>query len=619
MPHNVTVISKPPILRGMKTQKIHLLDALQAQQIAAGEVVERPANIVKELLENSIDAGATVITIIIEKAGKKLISISDNGSGMNRHDAELCFARHATSKIVSVDQLNALETFGFRGEALASIAAVGLVTLTTKEHTEPLLGTQVIYTHGVHTSTTAIACPPGTTIRISNLFDTLPVRKTFLKQDETEWHAIQSVVHGMALTHQSITFTVVKDGETVITAPTVSQLTDRITQLWNHNLTAQLTPINYTARGITITGLISRPPYARYNKDLIMFWVNNRLVKNSDITRSITKGYLQSLPIGKYPAAFIAIDLDKSSVDVNIHPRKEEVRFTHPGVVATCIQDAVTQTLEQSVTSRLQPIITAHHYSDAQLPPTRTMPLPFIAPHTEPVFPVSSNQPLLMPISPPPAHSMHTTTATAAAYEQHQVVAPDREAFTIIGQLFKTYILIESNDELIMIDQHAAHERILYHEYTTRFTGKEGTNLLFPETITLPSPGAVNALISVTDFFNDQGITIVQTGPQQITITTAPPQLQKEGLGSILSDAADFVLTHEALDTVSFRQKLNEHVHSHLACKMAVKAGDILTTTTMHQLVAALLATPNRFMCVHGRPTMWPISKAECEKRFKRR
>ncbi|MDQ5940337.1 MAG: mismatch repair protein MutL [Candidatus Dependentiae bacterium] len=336
----------------MKAQKIHLLDPLQAQQIAAGEVVERPANIVKELIENSIDAGATVITVRIEKAGKQLISVTDNGCGMNSLDAARCFARHATSKLTNVDQLTSLETFGFRGEALASIAAVGIVSLTTKEQDEPLLGTKISYHHGLYQGSTEVACPAGTSIVIKDLFGTLPVRKTFLKQDETEWNQIQAVVHGIALTHLNVSFVLYKDGERAIEAPAVTTLKDRITQLWSHTLSAQLTPLTFNDREITVEGLVSLPPYARYGKDLIMFWVNNRLVKNSEIARAITKGYLQSLPPGKYPAAFLAITIDPATVDVNIHPRKEEVRFTKPGVVTTCIQKGITCALEAAV-SRL--------------------------------------------------------------------------------------------------------------------------------------------------------------------------------------------------------------------------------------------------------------------------
>ncbi len=670
----------------MKTQKIHLLDPLQAQQIAAGEVIERPANIVKELIENSIDAGATTITVRIEKAGKQLISVADNGCGMSALDAERCFARHATSKLTNVDQLTSLETFGFRGEALASIAAVGSVSLTTKEQDEPLLGTQISYHHGLYQGSRETACPAGTSIVIKDLFGTLPVRKTFLKQDETEWNQIQAVVHGIALTHLNVSFMLYKDGERAIEAPAVTTLKDRITQLWNHTLSAQLTQLTFNDREIAVEGLISLPPYARYGKDLIMFWVNNRLVKNSDITRAITKGYLQSLPPGKYPAAFLAITIDPATVDVNIHPRKEEVRFTKPGVVTTCIQKGITSALEAAV-SRLDakwiaasPMtprndedavrLRAHHSPEygeenPERKATNDVPsaratvmvshyhsLPFQTSFTGGLQPPviaseawqSINQQISLqiperpewiassPMAPrndglrddrPTADDEQPASAIVTTNHQgskaSHAVLLEASGARLVGQIFNTYILVELDEEFIIIDQHAAHERVLYHQFTTKFTNKEGTQLLFPETILLENERAVAALIAESDFFASQGIAFAQTGPLHLTITSAPPQLQKESLSSVVLDAADFIATHDRLDPELFRQKLNEHVHSHLACKLAVKAGDALSIPIMEDLVRQLLATPNRFMCIHGRPTMWPISLFELEKRFKRR
>jgi len=628
----------------MKTQSIKILDPLQSQQIAAGEVVERPANIVKELVENSIDASATTITVRIEKAGKKLISISDDGCGMSRDDAELCFARHATSKLTTVNELSNLATFGFRGEALASIAAVGRVTLTTKRHDEPLLGTQIIYHHGVRESVQAQACPVGTTFSITELFDTLPVRKAFLKQEETEWNQIQATMHGMALTHLAIHFLVYKDGTLVVDAPPVQSLANRITQLWGHSLGAQLAPVKKESRGVTIEGLASRPPYARYGKELIMFWVNGRLVKNSDITRAIVKGYKQSLPGGKYPAAFLSITLDRQEVDVNIHPRKEEVRFTKPGVITSLIEEAVTAALHKAVDARFSPVMAST--SDAIKPKPYTYMLDSHAPlglamtgRQMPLSPVMTSvqhvantatidhdhhcepsgaavQPIHPPASPP---TPRAPTPPAETSQQGQTTPQEATPFTIIGQLFDTYIIIESNDELVIVDQHAAHERILYHEYTTKFQNKEGTSLLFPLTVTLPSPHATALLLTHQEFFADQGITFSQTGPQHLTVHSSPPRLREGALDDLLIDAADFIGTHQTLEPNFLRKKLNEHVHSHLACKMAVRAGDRLSIPAMTQLIQTLLQTPERFMCIHGRPTMMPIGKTELERKFKRR
>ena len=597
----------------MNEHKIHFLDPLEAQHIAAGEVVERPANIVKELIENSLDAGADAIIIKIEKAGKKSITISDNGCGMSRGDAERCFARHATSKLTSVHELMSLATFGFRGEALASIAAVGEVTLTTRR-AQDLLGTTVTYTHGRHTGTTESGGPTGTTLSDKNLFATVPVRRTFFKQDETEWNQIQSVVQGLALTHQTVSFMLYKDEALVLEAPQASSLKDRITQLFGHTVAAQMINVSHQGSGLCISGMISRPPYARYGKELLFFWINNRLIKNNDIARAIVKGYLQALPLGKYPAAFLSLSLDAAQVDVNIHPRKEEVRFTKPGVVASTIQEAITAALNNAINTTLGS------------PPAQKQPIPAFtfSPQLASMPPLthsaSAQQAVAIFSAPVPEHRTTHPTPTAATTP---TIAPLPEPFLekpiIIGQLFATYILIQQEEAFILIDQHAAHERVLYHHYTTRFTQKEGTSLLFPEVVHCASAELVAHLINAQDFFNDQGITFIQSGPRHLTITSAPPQLQKEGLSAVILDAADFIASHATLDRQLFRQKLNEHVHSHLACKLAVKAGDVLDTAAMSNLVEQLLKTPDRFMCIHGRPTMWPISRVELEKRFRRR
>lgn len=665
------------------TQTIHQLSPQQAQQIAAGEVVERPANIVKELLENSLDAGATTITLHIEKAGKKLIRITDDGCGMSREDALLCFSRHATSKLTSVDELMNLDTFGFRGEALASISSVSVTTLTTKTSADDTpLGTRVIYEHGIKTSVEDVACPIGTTIEVADLFATIPVRKTFLKQDETEWNQIMAVITGLALTYQDRSLKVFKDGSLFLNAPKVTSLRDRITQLWGHNLSQQLTEV--TAEGaIHITGLISQPPFARYGSQQVVFFVNNRLVKNSDLRKAILKGYKQSLPPGKFPAACLFITTDSKSVDVNIHPRKEEVRFTKPGIITRTIQEAITEALERGLTQRLGGAPpTLHSGGQAHAGPARKArhPGPTSAhsavsiepgpsyklssaeqPHTDnPAPPVLDFARLPEPFDEeaPPQHkaessvtaprqnhvrddnleqnlvtpglnrdedpAIHSAQPSGSIEQPHTTIQktmaeeiPTTPSFRVIGQLFATYIIIELNDELILVDQHAAHERILYHQFAHTFSGKEGTQLLFPQQVTLSEHGV--ALVNEhADFFADQGIQLHQAGPTSIAITSAPPKLQNS-LSELIHDSADFMIEHESLDRELFSRELNEHVHSHMSCKAAIRAGDRLDHDVMEKLVEQLMKTPNRFMCVHGRPTMLPFQRADLEKQFRRR
>ena len=609
---------------------IHTLSPELAHKIAAGEVIERPANIVKELLENSIDAGASNITIRIEKAGTQLIEISDNGCGMDREDAQACFSRHATSKLHAVDDLMKLSSFGFRGEALASVAAVSKVTLHTKpqKSAEPL-GTTIEISDSAISSVDEYAGAAGTTIQIADLFYNVPVRKKFLKQDETEWNQIQQVVWGLCLTHKNVGCKLFRDGKLMLNAPAVDSLANRLTQVWGHNISANLIDMaplpQQSKHGITITGMVSNPNFWRYGRHNLFFFVNDRLVKNNELSKALMKGYRNVLPPGRFPAACLFIEVDPEKVDVNIHPRKEEVRFTHPQALATQLAQQVTRTLEEYVSSKIvwgEPPEPVMQKASATLPthnaPEKIAPQPLPFP-TQPAFAA------IKTISAPtPAPAMPTNNTPAPTPEkppapiQQQPVVTATPTSTIIGQLFNTFIIVQNgDDELLMIDQHAAHERILYHQFTHKFTNKEGTRLLFPALITLPA-ASIEALLQHQTFFANQGIELERGGPDQLAVLSTPPRVQQEALDEFIRDCADFILTHETLDTEEFARQLNEHVHSHMACKAAIRAGDALDEQQMREVLTQLLETPNRFICVHGRPTMWTMSRNELYKKFRR-
>lgn len=612
---------------------IHTLSPQLAHKIAAGEVIERPANIVKELLENSIDAGATSITIRIEKAGTQLIEISDNGCGMDRDDAQACFSRHATSKLHAVDELMHLSSFGFRGEALASVAAVSKVTLHTKpqESNEPL-GTTITISDSVIASVDDYAGAAGTTISIADLFYNVPVRKKFLKQDETEWNQIQQIVWGLCVTHQSVGCKLYRDGKLVLNAPAVKSLKDRLTQVWGHNISSNLvslsSPLKESKHGITITGMTSNPNFWRYGRHNMFFFVNERLVKNNELSKALMKGYRNVLPPGRFPAACLFIEIDKEKVDVNIHPRKEEVRFTHPQAVATQLAQQVTQTLEEYVSNMLAGRGKVEEPAPAPFQ-ERSISDPGQARMTErakePVFSTLA-APIAPPITAPQKQAVSLPTPLPVPQPVAKIQETAQQPIThtatpprIIGQLFATYIIMESGDDdaVIMVDQHAAHERILYHQFSHKFTNKEGTRLLFPELIPLPAV-ALKALLQHRGFFANQGIEIEQGGPDQLAVLSTPPRIQKESLRDFMRDCADFIATHESLDTEQFAKQLNEHVHSHMACKSAIRAGDVLDVERMQEVVTQLLSTPNRFICVHGRPTMWTMTRSELAKKFRR-
>lgn len=657
--------------------KIKLLPPSEALKIAAGEVVERPANIVKELLENSIDAGATAITLYLEKAGKQSIRIVDNGCGMSPDDAQLCFAPHATSKITSLEDLESINTFGFRGEALASIAAISNVTLITRTASSTnQLGIRIEYTAGQLLKAEPVACPEGTDLTVANLFYNTPVRKKFLKQDTTELNQITALVNAFCLSNPQISFKVLHDNKLVLNAPAVAQGKDRGGQLWDFGFADNLVllePIqSHPDYPFVLNGYISQPGYYRYGRDLIFFFVNNRWVKNAELAKALLKGYLNVLPQGRFPAAFIFITIDVALVDVNVHPKKEEVRFARPGIVEQLLTASVQGTLEKFTTLKLTSMGTpaAHRAmdstdsrlrqgSDAQAPRVGVIEEhnnTFTQHHQEPLY---TGQPSSFAIAGyDPGFGQSDTNTQPQTFEighlQHkpfpnhffdqtstpchpelrsgirdstnlpdlqtsfsQLATTDNLEGTIIGQLFSTYILIEHHDEFIMVDQHAAHERILYEEFAKNFDYKEGTALMFPEIVKLPNH-QIERILNEQAFFAHQGIILEQFGPAELVIKTSPPRINNQSLKELILQAAAFIEEHEALEHEEFSRKLNEHMHSHMACKAAVKAGDVLSHQEMQKLITDLAKTEKRFICVHGRPTIWTLNQSVIEKHFKR-
>ena len=334
--------------------KIKQLSPLEAQKIAAGEVVERPANVVKELIENALDAGATAISLYLEDGGKKLIRIVDNGCGMSPEDAHMAIKHHATSKITTVDDLEHIQTFGFRGEALSSIAAVSRLVITTKEASADTGITLEIEESSV-IKESIIAANTGTDIAIHDLFYNVPARKKFLKTKETEWRTIVHLFQAMSLTHTNVSFKVFHDDRELYTVPATHSLTDRITQLFEPALSKRCLTIENSAdrMNLSVSGAITESSYLRYDRSSIFVFVNNRWVKNHKLTQALIKGYQGMLPPQRYPAGCVFITIDPVYVDINIHPRKEEVQFLHPKIVEDLIEEAVRKSLENAHAQQL--------------------------------------------------------------------------------------------------------------------------------------------------------------------------------------------------------------------------------------------------------------------------
>lgn len=658
-------------------QKIHLLDPHEVQKIAAGEVIERPVAVLKECIENSLDAGATTIKIYVEKSGKQKIQIVDNGSGMSPDDIPRSIQPFATSKIKKLDDLEQIETFGFRGEALASISSISKLTIQSYER-ESDNGYQLIVHAGKIEKESPVTMQHGTDIIIEDLFYNTPVRKKFLRADETEWHAIQQVVYAFCLSNLSVNFTLFRDNRPILQAPAVESLQDRVCQIWGLPLAKQMISLNHTneKEKISITGIISEQTVHRYNRQNIIYFINGRPVKNSSLAKAIIKGYQLSLPPGRFPVAVMLLTMSGVGVDVNIHPRKEEVRFVRPGIIDNTLTEAVKQALEKNNSDYLQKTIKKNNqkstvnnfFTDFKAIPNffeqtnkteneatpfktalqkqerkpltelfehenvvtfnkmqKTDPFPEAQKNKESlkISPLSNtdiikNRIIKEPLKPLFAkQNAQTINASLPLEKQEQIKKTDLELPKLIGQCDKTYILLESDDELIMIDQHAAHERILYERWTSKFEHKEGSRLLFPETIELCEVERI-FLLQMKDFFSTQGFEIESIGPSSIVVYSAPPHIQGVDIIECIKEVAALHDDQKQLSKEDLRKKLNEHMHSHLACKSAVKAGDQLSREEQLQLIKDLFNTPNRHMCIHGRPTIWKMPKTEIAKRFKR-
>ncbi len=608
--------------------RIKQLPIHEAQKIAAGEVVERPANIVKELIENAIDAQATSIEIHIDQAGHERIAIIDNGSGMSADDAPIAFLHHATSKINSVTDLQTLTTFGFRGEALSSIASVSNIRLITKTH-DTLEGTELILHHANIVSQQPINAVTGTHIEITQLFDNVPARKKFLKSKETEWRAIVQIVNAFCIAYPHIHFKLIHDGRTSINCPQAEHLQARLTQLLDDDIVRNSIPLVIEHDHFTLEGFISNHHYFKYDRNHIYFLVNSRWVKNIGLSKSLLKGYQNVLPEGRFPCAYMHITVAPETIDVNIHPRKEEIQFIHTTAIERTIAQHVKLAIEQHLSAQLQKQVsfaptpprnfsTFNSSASVQLPPAPfAQPTSFANPSPAPFnnFPSRS-------LEPKPVAVFHSAPQTKLDElyneESNQTQVAVDEQPLILGQLHKTYILLEHSQGLYVVDQHAAHERILYEQFKNRFEQLPTVPLLFPHIVSI-AQSDIDLLEQHFDLFANNGIALEQNGPGQLMIQSLPVHLKEINPQELIVDMLSMLHNAHNVQPQELKKSLNEHLHAQMACKAAVKAGDVLTTTQMHQLINDLQKTNNRFSCPHGRPTGWLLSQIDIEKKFKRR
>lgn len=639
--------------------KIRHLPIDQAHKIAAGEVVERPANIVKELLENSIDAGATSITLLLEDGGKELIRIVDNGCGMSQEDARICFDKHATSKIRSIDELESINTFGFRGEALASVAAIARVTLMTKE-ADTHEGIKLEVANSAIISEQPVATPTGTDIAVADLFYNVPARKKFLKKKDTEWRHIHQLFQAFCLGYPHIHFKLFSEGKLIHNYPPTEQPDARLMQILELDTQTTLIPITAqrAEHNLHITGTITDHQIMRFDRNGIFLFVNNRWIKNYELVRALLKGYQNVIPQGRYPLACISISIDPKLVDVNIHPRKEEIKFMHPQVVENLITQAAKEGLESQLSMQIK--------REVRFAPTQTYQMPQQMPFEEEKkdlnsilktfnttlppsprlwrtgrsdeslpekyaeknisnIPLQSNSPL--PFALPVLRSLDEEGSTDSEHSEEieghtdlsSLTAPHAEFqnLKILCQYNKTYILIEQESGLLFIDQHAAHERILYEQFRTNFENIATVTLMFPQLIDF-SRADLQQLEPHLEFLNQQGIHAEIFSENQLKITAIPVHLKNASIAELLKEILACIAENSHATLQDLAKIVHERVHAQMACKAAVKAGDTLSHEQMNELIQNLYKTPNRFSCPHGRPTSWALNLDEIEKKFKR-
>ncbi len=591
--------------------RIRLLPDTVASQVAAGEVVERPASIVKELVENSIDAGAREIEVLIRRGGISLVRVIDDGYGMDRDDALLSLERHATSKIRFAADLQAVATLGFRGEALPSIASVSRFRLTTREP-HAIAGTEIIVNGGKIDIVRDSGEAPGTLVEVRSLFYNLPARRKFLRSENTESRNIEHQIHLQAIGHPQIAFTLLREDRLVFQLPVTATLSDRIRDLYGAELLERLIQLDGNASGkIQISGFIGQAGLSRQTRAQQLIFVNGRAIESGLITAAIREGYHTALMKGQYPVTFLFLNLDPAAVDVNVHPAKREVRFRDPTAVREAIVHSVQQTLERGRT-KWQEKFRAPIAPLSSAPDKVTVDLKLRSEVTSPETSQRELPAVAGFVAPGPFLKPHEVSSQRS-------IKPDsnEQQFQIIGVLNKLYVLMENVNGLVLVDQHAAHERILFEELRRRMEeeGVPGQKLLLPHTFDLP-PRDADWVERNMSILQKMGIGIESFGPNTFKIDSLPAFLNASNPTQFMRKVIDDL---KNASTSSSAMRLGEEIIAKTVCRHAVKANDPLRYPEVEKLIRDLLDCEMPYCCPHGRPTMIQISLTELEKKFGRK
>ena len=656
--------------------KINVLDKHVAELIAAGEVVERPSSVIKELVENAVDAGATVLTVEIKNGGTTFMRVTDNGCGIAREDVPVAFLRHATSKVKVQDDLENIATLGFRGEALASIAAVAHVELLTRTADE-LAGTHYVISGGEEECCEDAGCAQGTTFVVRDLFYNTPARMKFLKKDVTEANAVAAVMDRLALSHPEVSVRFIRDGKETLHTPGDGKLKSAIYAVFGKEFTAGLMPVEYAYNGVEVSGFVSKPANARPNRSMQHFFLNGRYVKSRTAMVALEEAFKGSLMVGKMPACVLHLRMAYGSVDVNVHPAKIEVRFLNERPIFDAVYHGVKTALNQWDSPHVMKL---ERPAQAPFPKTRTVeqlplrteqPVPQKAVETEYAVqepdatpkPEAPSLPI-KPAEPLPGLSVNDSGAPAGltrtfgadmrfadvagpedeewaavetlpqkqpeAVKEEQPVPTEqipaeqtptetllpkqeRPPTRLVGEAFGTYIILERGDELVLIDKHAAHERMLYEELKANRGTAAHQMLLEPVTVTLEK-NEYAAVLNALDLFEQAGFELEDFGAGTVLVRSAPLILGGEDIADAVMEMAGYLanskndLTTERLDWL----------YHNVACRAAVKAGDESRPEELLALADRLEQNPQIRYCPHGRPVSILLKKRDLEKQFGR-
>jgi len=592
--------------------KIRILDELVANKIAAGEVVERPSAVVKELVENALDAGAAKIEIEIEESGSKLIKVTDNGSGMVKSDAILALERHATSKIREADDLFKITTLGFRGEALPSIAAVSTLEISTRV-TEQLAGSYLKVVGGEVKEVREVGCPVGTSIAVRQLFFNTPARLKYLKSPSTEMGHILEMVNHLSLAHPQIAFRLTHNGRQVFLSAGKTDLLEVILNIYGKETARAMLPVNFGSSRISLQGFVGQPNVARGSRNCLNFFVNGRFIRSRVMARAVEDAYKTLLPLRKYPVAVLSFQIAPTEIDVNVHPTKTEIRFSDEREIYLLTYQSVSQALKGGG-SQLIPQMEKKPATVKEEEKPSTLEIALAEETKSLGGRIKESNNFYQSTLSPEIEETYLQKSPEQVLTESTVKLPAMEP---LGQIHNTFIVAEGPDGMLIIDQHAAHERILYEKLQTAKNQGEVTSqtLLIPVELDL-TPQEKAIWEELAPILAEIGFAIEYFGGNTYLVRAIPTFMEnKDILPLIRQIIDDFLSSPQKKKPAEWQEKALVT----MSCRLAVKAGDHLDTQEIRQLLKSLEATANPYTCPHGRPTLLNFSFRELEANFKRR